>query len=123
MEGAAMAILYLPPVDNPFVATAVRMIHSIDILIQNLGGQEFDILTHVYSVNLHFMEYLNHLKSPPAPEALVILKDLPVPVDTFFLQFFTNLTPYHPMAITICVKNEYSQTVGLYTQPNLIVIR
>jgi hypothetical protein len=118
-----MAILHLPPVDNPFVAPAVRMIHSIDIFIQNLGGQEFVILTHGYAVNLLFMEYLNHLKSPPAPDALVTLKDLPVPVDSFFLQFFTDLTPFHPLAITICAKNEHCQTVGLYTQPNLIVIR
>lgn len=118
-----MAILYLPPIDNPFIAPAVRLIRSLDIHIRNLGEPEFDILTHVYTANILFLEHLNHLEMPPNPGSLVILKDLSVPVDSFFLQFFTNITPIHPISITIYTKNEGQATVGLYTHANLVVVR
>ncbi|HEY0828145.1 MAG TPA: hypothetical protein VGE40_08620 [Bacilli bacterium] len=118
-----MAILYLPPVQNPFIAPGSRLIRSIDIHIQNLGEPEFDILTHGYTVNMLFLEHLNHLAVPPNPDSLVVLRDLLVPVDSLFLQFFTDITLFHPLSITIYTKNRYGETVGLYTHANLVTIR
>ncbi|MEW9700276.1 hypothetical protein [Paenibacillus sp. SI8] len=92
-----------------------RYIQSIDLTIQNLGHEEFDML--IKGLNSHGTAfiYLYHLNKSSDPNSVITIPDIYTNYEPFTLQLVTNRDTRSTAAITMYVKSN-GNLVALFTQ-------
>lgn len=94
-----------------------RYIQSVDLIIANVGAEEFDILMHGYHLDGVFYVGLNHV---PAGGTVVIPNLMPHN-RTFSLLLITNINYSGTTVITVQAKNQ-GQLVALFSNVHFSVI-
>jgi hypothetical protein len=97
-----------------------RYIQSADIVVQNLGGQAFDILTEVYLDGALSAVFLHHLNGYPDPGSTAAIGDQYTNYQPFSFRFITNTTTPQFTEIIIYAKNNGSP-VATITKELLIL--
>jgi hypothetical protein len=119
-EGVLMSIFHLQPITNESVEDGTN-IQLVDINVQNIGNQEFDVLIQGYNGEHLIHLFLYNIKVPPDPNASVTLKDLHADVNPVSMQFITNINDPSITLITITAKDKNGHVLNTYTEKDLFL--
>jgi hypothetical protein len=119
-EGVLMSIFHLQPIANEAVDGG-KHIQLIDINIQNVGTQEFDVLIQGYNGEHLIHLFLYNLKIAPDPSSSLTMQDLQVDVNPLSFQFVTNINDPSTTLITITAKDKDGHVLNIYTQKDLFL--
>lgn len=90
-------------------------IQSIDLTIQNLGAEEFDILIEGNNPHGNTFLYLYHLDSVSHPNSMRTIPDMFTNYAPFSLQLVTNINHSSTTALTLLAKNN-GHVIARFTQ-------
>jgi hypothetical protein len=115
-----MSIFHLQPIANESVDDGEN-IQWIDINVQNVGKQEFDVLIHGYNGEHLIHLFLYNIKVAPDPSSNLTLRDLHADVNPLSLKFTTNINDPSSTSITIIAKNKNGDVLKTYTLADLFL--
>jgi hypothetical protein len=119
-EGELMSIFHLQPIANEAVDDG-KHIQLIDIHVQNVGTQEFDVLIQGYNGEHLIHLFLYNLKIAPDPSSSLIMQDLHADVHPLSFQFVTNINDSSTTLITITAKDKEGYVLNTYTEKDLFL--
>jgi hypothetical protein len=119
-EGVLMSIFHLQPIANEAVDDGIH-IQLIDIHVQNVGTQEFDVLIQGYNGEHLIHLFLYNLKIAPDPSSSLIMQDLHADVHPLSFQFVTNINDSSTTLITITAKDKEGYVLNTYTEKDLFL--
>ncbi|UKS27640.1 hypothetical protein LOZ80_01435 [Paenibacillus sp. HWE-109] len=96
-----------------------RYIQSIDLTIQNLGAEEFDVLIEGMNWNGNSHLFLYHVYSASQPNSVRTITDLFTNYEPFSLQLVTNIQSDQYTAITMQAKHNGS-VIAIFTQEDFL---
>ncbi|GGA05489.1 hypothetical protein GCM10008018_59360 [Paenibacillus marchantiophytorum] len=96
-------------------------IQSIDITLQNLGHEEFDMLIQGTNPSGTTFTYLYHLNPVSAANSVIHIPDIYTNYESFSLLLVTNINTYATTAVTLHMKSN-GHVVAIFTQDNFVRI-
>jgi hypothetical protein len=119
-EGVLMSIFHLQPIANEADDDG-KNIQLLDIMVQNVGKQEFDVLIQGYNGEHLIHLFLYNIKVAPDPSSSITLKDLDANVNPLSLQVITNINDPSLTSIMITAKDNNGNVINSYTEKDLFV--
>jgi hypothetical protein len=119
-EGDLMSIFHLQTTANEDVGNG-KNIHLVDITVQNVGTQEFDMIIQGYTGEHLIHLSLNNIKVAPGASSTVTFQDLQANYNPVSWKFTTNINDSSTTLITITTKDKDSQVLTTYTEKDLFL--